>query len=189
MRLRAAAPEDAARIAAIYTPYVTKGAVSFEERAPDAAEMRVRMDRAGGLYPWLVAEEHGVVLGYAYAGPFRARAAYRFAAETTIYVAEEAQGRGVGRRLYEALLNMLRAQGFRQAIAIIALPNAASLRLHERLGFRRAGINPRVGWKEGRWIDVGIWQLQLNDCDDAPAEPRPFRDMGIADGTSEGLSA
>jgi phosphinothricin acetyltransferase len=159
--IRPARTDDAAAIAAVYAPYVTDGAVSFELDPPDAAEMARRMAAGGERHPWLVAEEDGRVLGYAYASAFRTRAAYDWAVETTVYIAGDARGRGVGRALYDELLARLTAAGFTQAVAIIALPNDASVRLHETLGFVAIGVNPAVGWKHGRWIDVGVWQRAL----------------------------
>jgi L-amino acid N-acyltransferase YncA len=173
MRLRAATPDDAAAIAAIYAPYVTASAVSFETEAPDAAAMRARIDSSGDLHPWLVGEEaDGTVLGYAYASPFRPRPAYRFAVETSVYLRREACGRGLGERLYAPLLDMLEARGFTQAIAAITLPNDASVRLHERLGFAAAGTYRQVGWKLGAWHDVGLWQRGLAPAATPPAEPQ-----------------
>jgi phosphinothricin acetyltransferase len=159
--VRRARPGDAVAIAAIYAPHVTDGVVSFELTPPDAAEVARRMADGGARYPWLVAEDDGPVLGYAYASAFRARAAYDWAVETTVYIATAAQGRGVGRSLYDALLAELIRAGFTQAVAVIALPNDASVRLHERLGFAPVGVNPAIGYKHGRWIDVGIWQRAL----------------------------
>ena len=174
IRLRIAREEDADAIAAIYAPHVTRGIASFEEQAPTAEEMRARIARLSGRFPWLVAEEDGAVLGYAYADRFRERSAYRWAVETTVYVADRAQGRGVGSRLYETLLELLRAQGFTQAIAAISLPNDASVKLHEKAGFRCAGVYRQVGWKLGRWVDVGLWQAELCATANPPAEPRRF---------------
>ena len=176
--LRSAHPGDAAAIAAIYAPYVESGIVSFETEAPDAAAMAARMAAAGPLHPWLVAEEAGTMLGYAHATSFGSRDAYRWATETTIYVADDGQRRGVGRRLYGALLATLAAQGFTQAIGRIALPNPASIALHETLGFREAGMLSEIGWK-GRWIDVAYYQCALGEGEDEPAEPRPFRATGV----------
>ena len=173
MRLRRATAGDAAAIAAIYEPYVTRSAVSFELEAPDAGEMRARIESGGDLYPWLVAEDEGKVLGYASASAFRTRPAYRFAVETSVYLREDACGRGLGRALYEPLLDRLTRQGFAQAIGAIALPNEASVRLHERLGFRHVGTYERVGWKLGEWRDVGLWQRPLAMAADPPAEPQP----------------
>lgn len=176
MRIRAARPGDAAAIAAVYAPYVNASAVSFETDAPDADAMRARMQAGGGLYPCLVGEEDdGALIGYAYAARFRDRPAYRFAVETSVYLRSAAAGRGLGRRLYEPLLAILEAQGFTQAIAAITLPNEASVRLHERLGFAPAGAYRRVGWKLGAWHDVGLWQRPLAPAGTPPAEPRPAR--------------
>jgi phosphinothricin acetyltransferase len=171
--VRPARPDDAGAIAAIYAPYVTDGIVSFETEPPDAAAMAGRMAAGDDLHPWLVAEEAGAVLGYAYASPFRERVAYRWAVETTVYVAGDAHRRGVGRALYEALLELLTRQGFTQAVGVIALPNDASVRLHERLGYVLIGVNAAVGWKQGRWIDVGVWQRRLAEPADPPRPPRP----------------
>lgn len=172
MKLRAATPDDAAAIADIYAPFVRGSAVSFETAPPDGAAMRARIEGGGGLYPWLVGEaEDGSVLGYAYAARFRDRPAYRFAVETSVYLRPDAAGRGLGRRLYQPLLAMLEARGFTQAIAAITLPNDASARLHERLGFERAGTYRQVGWKLGAWHDVGLWQRALAPAGDPPQEP------------------
>lgn len=174
MRLRAAAPADAAAMAGIYAPYVGASAVSFETDAPDADAMRARMEAGGTLYPWLVGTEtDGTILGYAYAAPFRTRPAYRFAVETSIYLRRDSAGRGLGAGLYAPLLAILEAQGFTEAIAAITLPNEASVRLHERLGFAPAGAYRRVGWKLGAWHDVGLWQRALARADGPPAEIRP----------------
>lgn len=182
--IRPAAPADAAAIAAIYAPYVLSGTVSFESDAPDARAMRTRMAASDGLYPWLVAttgDDGGGegVLGYAYATWFKDRAAYRWAVETTVYVAGAVQGRGTGRLLYEALIDTLRAQGFTQAIGVIALPNEGSIALHEAVGFRRAGVYREIGFKQGRWIDVGYWQCELNEAEVPPQEPRRFSEVGL----------
>ena len=140
---------------------MTDGVVSFELDPPDAAEMAHRMAASDARHPWLVAEAGGRMVGYAYASTFRSRAAYDRAVETTVYLAGDAQGRGIGRALYRDLLARLTMAGFTQAIAIIALPNDPSVRLHERLGFASVGVNPAVGWEHGRWIDVGMWQRAL----------------------------
>jgi phosphinothricin acetyltransferase len=175
MRVRAAREEDAAAIAEIYRPFVAESYVSFETEPPDAAEIARRMIGAGDLYPWLVAEDDGGrLVGYAYASPFRPRAAYRFTVESTVYVREAAHGRGVGAALYAPLLETLERQGFTQAIGAISLPNDASVRLHERMGFRHAGTYGEVGYKLGRWHDVGLWQRALAPVSGRPEEPRPY---------------
>ncbi|HEU4969202.1 arsinothricin resistance N-acetyltransferase ArsN1 family B [Sphingomonas sp.] len=176
MIVRVARAEDAEAIAAIYAPHVTGGVASFEEQAPDAAAMRARIAKLEGRFPWLVAEDEGRLLGYAYADRFRDRTAYRWAVETTVYIAAGAQRRGVGRLLYARLLDILRGQGFTQVIAAISLPNDASVKLHELAGFRRAGVYRQVGWKLGRWVDVGLWQAELQAPGHPPAEPRAFRE-------------
>ncbi len=180
--IRAATPEDAGAIAAIYAPHVLTGTASFEIDPPDARAMRTRMAASEGLYPWIVAtngDATGGVIGYAYATRFRDRPAYRYVCETTVYMADVAQGQGAGRLLYEALIDTLRAQGFVHALGAIALPNDASIKLHESVGFRRAGVYREVGFKQGRWVDVGIWQAELNDPSVPPAEPRKFSDVGV----------
>ncbi|WP_375397451.1 GNAT family N-acetyltransferase [uncultured Sphingomonas sp.] len=180
--IRAARPEDAATIAAIYAPYVLTGTVSFETDAPDADSMRERMAASAGLYPWLVAtngDEQGGVLAYAYATRFRDRPAYRYIVETSLYVGGGTQGQGIGRLLYEALIDTLRAQGFTQAVSVVALPNDASIKVHEGVGFRRAGVLREMGYKQGRWVDVGFWQNELNPSTMPPPEPRPFSEIGL----------
>lgn len=181
--IRPARPGDAAAIAAIYSPFVLSGTVSFETDAPDARKMRARMAASDGLYPWLVATtgdgEEEAVLGYAYANTFKDRPAYRWTVETSLYVSGAVQGQGIGQLLYDALLDTLAAQGFVQAIATISLPNDHSIQTHEKVGFRRAGQYREVGWKLGRWLDVGIWQRELRDANGKPDEPRKFDEVGV----------
>jgi L-amino acid N-acyltransferase YncA len=167
---------DAAACAAIYAPFVLGTAISFEEQPPDAAEMRRRMETVLSRYPWLVAEDgpagpgaHGQVIGYAYASPHRERAAYRWAADVTIYIGAEHQRQGLGRALYEALFEILAAQGLRMVCAGIALPNEASVALHEKLGFQPVGVYRQIGWKFDRWHDVAWYQRPLRP--DGPGPP------------------
>ena len=173
--IRLANEADAAGIAEVYRPYVEDSRISFEEQAPDAAEMarRIAGDRPG-LYPWLVADEGGRVLGFASSSPFRTRPAYRWSVETGIYVAPDNCGRGLGKRLLSALTDLLERQGYVAAIGAIALPNDPSVRLHEALGFEPAGIYRGTGFKMGTWIDVGLWQKDLAPRTTSPAEPQPF---------------
>lgn len=163
--IRDAKPADAAAIAAIYNHYIAKTVVTFEEVEVTAEEMRRRRRLVAEKFPWLVVEEAGSVVGYAYASPWHARAAYRHSVETTVYLAPDATGRGLGRPLYEALLDRLPPLGVHAAIGGIALPNPASVALHERLGFAKAAHYREVGHKFGRWIDVGYWQLTLGSGD------------------------
>ena len=173
--IRPAGEEDAAAIAAIYRPYVEDSPISFEEKAPEVDEMRRRLlgDRPG-YYPWLVAEENGGLLGYATSSPFRTRPAYRWTVETGIYLAAEAQGRGIGRALLSALVELLERQGYVAAIGAIALPNGASVALHEQLGFYHAGTYRQVGFKKGQWLDVGLWEKELAPRSATPTEPKPY---------------
>jgi L-amino acid N-acyltransferase YncA len=164
------AARDGAACAAIYAPNVEGSPVSFEERAPGAAEMSARIERTRATHQWLVAESGGEVVGYAYACPHRERPAYRWAVDVSVYVAADRRGEGHGPRLYAELFERLRRQGFRTACAGITLPNPASVALHERLGFAPAGVVRAIGWKAGAWRDVGWWQLELAPPD---AEPPP----------------
>lgn len=168
--LRAAGAADGAAIAAIYNPYVLASTISFEEEAVEPAVMAARIaDVAAAGLPWLLAESGGVVVGYAYATRWRVRPAYRYAVETSVYLAPACHGQGIGRLLYERLLAQLRAGGFHLAIAGIALPNPASIALHERSGFQKAAHFREVGFKFGQWRDVGYWQLLLQGDHAAPA--------------------
>ncbi|HEX5238952.1 MAG TPA: GNAT family N-acetyltransferase [Sphingomicrobium sp.] len=167
--IRLASSGDAAAIAAIYRPYVEHSHFTFEEAAPATDEIGARM--ANPLHPWLVIQEHGRVLGYASTSAMRNRAAYRWSVETGIYLAAEAQGRGIGRELLTAHLDLLKRQGFVTAIAGIALPNEASAALHEKVGFTLVGIERGVGFKLGRWVDVGRWQHDLAARTSEPEEP------------------
>jgi phosphinothricin acetyltransferase len=170
----AEATRDAAACAAIYAPFVSGSAVSFELDPPDAAEFARRITETSRAYPYLVAEDDGATIGFAYAGPHRARAAYRWAAEVSVYIDPAYRRRGVGRALYGALLTLLRRQGLHVALAGITLPNPASVALHEAMGFEPIGTYRGVGWKAGEWRDVGWWQLILPGADHAsPSEPGP----------------
>lgn len=179
--IRAAEPKDATQIAAIYLPFVTGSAISFETTPPSAEEMLARMQAHDGLYPWLVATtEDDAVLGYAYAGRFRDRPAYRYIVETSIYLAGHVQrGHGIGRLLYSTLINTLIAQDFTQAVAVLSLPNEYSIGLHEATGFRRAGVYREIGYKNGQWYDVGVWQRELSEPADPPLDPKPFSEVGV----------
>ena len=175
MRIRPATASDDAGIAEIYAHYVDATAITFEIDAPGEDEMRSRIEAGGDLFPWFAAEEeNGALAGYATAAPFRPRPAYRFTVETSVYLRAGAEGRGIGALLYAPLLQTLEAQGFTQAIAAIALPNAASVRLHEFFGFAHAGTYRSVGWKLGRWHDVGLWQRPLAAPSPEPEEPLPW---------------
>jgi phosphinothricin acetyltransferase len=176
LTIRPASLDDAGPIAAIYAPYVADSAITFEVDAPSAVDMASRMAQILPHFPYLVAEQDGAVIGYAYATKLYERAAYRWAAETTVYLSRDGRrGQGIGTALYRQLIESLRDQGFLAAVGKITLPNAASVRLHEKLGFRASGVLARIGFKQGRWHDVGIYQLDLADHPAEPAETRPFR--------------
>jgi phosphinothricin acetyltransferase len=170
---------DAAAIAEIYRPSVESGLASFEQRAPDATEMADRMRATLERTPWLVAERAGRVVGYAYAGPHHARAGYRWSVNVSVYVADGFGGRGIGRRLYGVLLDILRRQGFVNVYAGITLPNPASVALHEHVGMRRIGVYERVGFKRGAWRDVAWYGLRLWEPDDEPPDPTPVGAPGL----------
>ncbi len=170
--VRPASRRDAARCAEIYRPFVTGTAITFELEPPSRREFEKRM--AGTPGPWLVYENAaGRVLGYAYAGKYRDRPAYRWSVDLAVYVEAKSHGRGVGRALYAALLRRLRTQGFVNAFAGIALPNPVSVGFHESFGFKRVGVYKGVGYKLGAWHDVGWWQLALRKPPAKPSEPRP----------------
>jgi phosphinothricin acetyltransferase len=168
--IRDATSADAAAIASIYNWYVAHTTVTFEEEPVPAEEMARRIEALRGAHDWLVLEGSGGVLGYAYAARYHARAAYRHATESTIYLRHGLEGQGLGTRLYGALVERTLARGYRHLIGAIALPNEPSVRLHEKLGFVKVGHFVRIGCKFGRWIDVGHWQLESYP---RPPEARP----------------
>jgi L-amino acid N-acyltransferase YncA len=161
MHIRAAGVDDAASCAAIYAPFVSEGWVSFELTPPDAEEMAVRITSYGASHSWLVAEREGEIAGYAYGSPHRTREAYQTSCDVAVYVDPAFARQGVGRELYGALLPLLKERGYHAAFAGIALPNQASIALHEAIGFAPLGIYREVGWKMGGWRDVGWWQRLL----------------------------
>jgi phosphinothricin acetyltransferase len=179
MLIRDARPaQDAAACAAIYAPYVRETVISFEDVPPSADELAQRIETITQTHPWLVAEDENQLIGFAYGSCHRERAAYRWAADVAVYVTPGRQRAGVGRALYQTLFGRLAQQGYRIACAGIALPNAASVGLHEALGFQPVGVYRQIGWKLGGWHDVGWWQLELPgadpaEYDDPPREPRP----------------
>lgn len=159
--IRHATPADANAVCRIYNHYVTDTVVSFEEAPVATTEMAARIIDLTRTHPWYVYEEAGVVVGYAYAGPWRTRAAYRDAVESTVYVESGLVGSGIGSKLYDALIPELRRRSFHCAMGGIALPNAASVALHEKNGFIKVAHFQEVGWKFQRRIDVGYWELVL----------------------------
>ena len=188
-QIRVATMADAATVAAIYRPYVEGSAISFEVDPPDEAEMARRIGKALETHPWLVCEDAGRLLGYAYGSEHRSRAAYRWAADVAVYVHEDGHRRGVGRTLYGVLFNLLRVQGIINAYAGITLPNPKSVGLHEALGFRPVGVYERVGFKLGAWRDVGWWQLALQPRPSVPDAPRRWPEVADRDECRTALEA
>ena len=187
MVLRDADPQrDAAACAAIYAPSVSNGVASLEERAPEPHEMADRIRITTRDHPWLVAEIDGEVVGYAYASRHHERASYRWTANVTVYISPDHHRQGIGRALYEALFDLLHRQGIHELCAGITLPNPASVRLHESLGFQLVGVYRDVGFKLGQWRSVGWWQRPLRERDPAhpPAELGPPVRLGTVPHTA-----
>lgn len=175
MSVRVAVPADAPAVAAIYAPVVRDTSISFELTPPTVSEMRRRIVNTLADLPWLVSEDgEGVVDGYVYASRHRERPAYQWSVDVTAYVRWDSRGAGIGKKLYCALLSDLAALGYAQAFAGIALPNDASVALHESMGFSHIGVYRRVGFKHGAWHDVGWWQRELSQVAE-PAPPLAFR--------------
>jgi L-amino acid N-acyltransferase YncA len=170
--IRDATPDDGAACSAIYAPYVTGTAITFEYEPPEPAEMADRIATALTSHAWVVADDDGRVVGYAYAGRHKERAAYRWACEVSVYLEQGRRRSGAGRALYQALFERLAARGFRTAVAGMTLPNPASEGLHRALGFEPVGIYRGIGWKHGAWHDVAWTQKVLLAGDDPPAGPR-----------------
>ncbi|MEO6798596.1 MAG: N-acetyltransferase family protein [Rhodanobacter sp.] len=175
--IRLAREEDATAIHAIYAPCVSAGTATFETVPPGIDTMRERIHSRLQHYPWLVWEEAGELLAYAYAGRFRERAAYDWITETSIYVHAEARRRGIARQLYGVLLDVMRLQGITQAVGVITLPGIVSVALHETMDFRAAGVWRQCGYKLGQWWDVGVWQKQLQQATNPPEPVTSFPEL------------
>jgi phosphinothricin acetyltransferase len=188
VRIRLAEDADMEAIAAIYRPIVEATAISFEITAPDRDEMARRVGATMKSYPWLVCDMDGRIAGYAYGGRHRARPAYRWSAETSVYIDDAFRRRGVGRGLYDSLFAILAAQGYRNALAGITLPNPASVALHESMGFEKVGVYRAVGYKFGRWHDVGWWQRALAGHEESPRDPLDLTEVSRQPGWKELLA-
>ena len=171
MLIRRASVVDAAAVAAIYAPYVTDTPISFEVVPPTADEIAARIDAVNRHHAWMVCADGDAIVGYAYTSEHRERAAYRWGVDCAVYVRRDAHQRGIGRALYAGLFQLAAAQGYAAAYAGITLPNAASVALHERVGFVPVGVYKAVGFKLGAWHDVGWWALELNPRLAHPPEP------------------
>lgn len=175
--IRVAEKRDAQAIAGIYAPAITDAVISFELTAPDAKEMLQRIVAIQRQYPWLVYEESEAVLGYVYASVHNERAAYRWSVDVTAYIRHDAHRRGIGRALYTALFEILVLQGYRTACAGITLPNIASVQMHAAMGFKVVGVYHDVGYKFGKWHDVGWYERPLAEHVLEPPEPVPFPEL------------
>ncbi len=176
-QIRLAREADAEQILEIYAPIVRETAISFELEPPSPDEIRARILVTLEQAPWLVCEHEGRIAGYAYAKRFWPRAAYQWAVEVTVYVHPLHHRRGVGRALYAAIFDVLKLQGYQKALAIIVLPNPASIALHKQLGFTSIGVFHSVGHKFGRWHDASWWELALGDFPAHPEAPRRLTDV------------
>lgn len=176
MNIRLAHKNDAAALVAIYTPYVENTAITFECKVPSVEEFANRIKRILEKYPYLVAEEDGAILGYAYASTYYGREAYNWAVELSVYVANENRGRGIGKQLYDKLEEILEQQGFVHFLACIALPNDASISFHKKRGYQQVAYFPKIGYKFDCWHDT-VW---LQKSLDKPARPiKLFKDMNV----------
>ena len=185
---RLAGTDDATGILAIYAPYCESSCISFETAAPSEQQMRERVERICVQYPWLIGEIDGEIAGYVYASQHQERAAYRWAANVAVYLSPRHHRRGLGRALYTSLFSILRAQGYFKAYAGVTLPNEASVGLHEAMGFQSVGVYRGVGYKHGRWLDVGWWQLELQPEIPNPPEPLSFGNMRDREAVAAGLA-
>lgn len=179
-KIRLATADDAESILTIYKPYITDTSYTFETEVPSLDAFRERINTYLQRWPWLVCEIDGKIAGYAYGANYRERIAYQWCTESSIYVHDDFQKRGVARSLYTALFAILKQQGFRTVYAVINLPNDKSVALHESMGFTYFATYENVGYKLGRWKNVGWWQLVINDYDMEPAAPVRFSEMDKA---------
>lgn len=175
--LRLATPADANGILNIYALYIRNTSFTFETEVPSVEEFAERIKTYLLNWPWLVCEIDGVIAGYAYATRHRERTAYQWCVESSVYIHDDFQQKGIARALYTALFEILKKQGFRNVYAVINLPNDKSVMLHEKLGFIHFATYEKVGYKSGKWKNVGWWRLSINEYGDEPAAPIKFSDL------------
>jgi L-amino acid N-acyltransferase YncA len=175
--IRLATAKDAEGILNIYGPYVQNTSFTFETDLPSVSDLAKRINDYLKNWPWLVCEINGRIAGYAYGGKYRERTAYQWCVESSIYIHDAFQKAGVGRALYTALIEIFRRQGFRNVYAVINLPNEKSVAFHESLGFEYFATYEKVGYKLGKWKNVGWWRLSVNDYGDEPAAPIKFLEL------------
>ncbi len=162
---------DTEQVLNIYKPYIERTSTSFEYKIPSKDEFSQRINKVISFYPWLVYEEDNEILGYAYASKHREREAYQWSADVSVYLKEEAKRKGIASQLYTQLFSLLKKQGICNLYAGISLPNEASTGLHEKMGFNKIAEFHNVGYKLGKWWNVGYWELRLNDVTDNPTPP------------------
>jgi L-amino acid N-acyltransferase YncA len=189
LNIRFAVPGDAPTIQSIYAPFCESTVISFEAVAPTVEQMAGRMAKIMAQYPWLVCEADGQAIGYVYGSQHRERAAYRWCADVTVYIAAAYRRRGIGRALYTSLFAMLRAQGYVNVFAGVTLPNPASVGVHETVGFKPIAVYPAEGYKFGKWHDVGWWQLNLQPHVADPAEPKSITAIRDTEAIADALAA
>ncbi len=175
--IRLATPGDAAGILAIYAPYIQNTSFTFETEVPSVEEFAERIRTYLLNWPWLVCEVDGAIAGYAYATRHRERTAYQWCTESSVYIHDDFQKAGIGKALYTALFEILKRQGFNNVYAVINLPNERSVAFHENTGFSYFATYEKVGYKLGKWKNVGWWKLSLNEYGDEPAAPVKFSEM------------
>ena len=168
---------DAKQVLTIYKPYIENTAISFETEIPNLKTFTKRIETTSNFYPWLVYEENKKILGYAYATSHRQRDAYKWSVDVAIYIKEEAHGKGIGKRLYSKLFDLLMKQGFYNAYAGIALPNEKSIGIHEKIGFSKIAEYHNVGFKLGKWWNVGWWEMELLKPNSSPSVPIGIHDV------------
>lgn len=175
--IRLATEKDSEGILNIYGPYVLNTSFTFETELPSVPDFAKRINDYLNNWPWLVCEINGMITGYAYGGKYRERTAYQWCVESSIYIHDDFQKAGVGRALYETLIEIFKQQGFRNVYAVINLPNEKSVSFHESVGFKHFATYEKVGYKLGKWKNVGWWQLSINEYGDEPAPPIKFSEL------------
>ena len=175
--IRKIKPSDAKQTLAIYKPYIENSAITFETEVPSVDEFAQRIEKVSSFYPWLVYDKNDKILGYSYATSHRQREAYKWSVDVAIYVLADVQGNDFGKLLYSKLLELLKKQGFYNAYAGIALPNEKSIGIHEIMGFKKIGEYNKVGYKLGKWWNVGWWELELNKKTNNPVTPRSIGEV------------
>jgi len=177
IEVRTATTSDARAILDIYAQHVLKSFCTFESEVPAINEVKERIKKCIELRPWLVCVIDGLLVGYVYASSHRERVAYQWSCESSVYTHSDFSGAGIGQQLYKTLFDILKMQGYRNVYAGITLPNEASIKLHEKIGFTHLATYENVGYKLGEWKNVGWWKLRLNDYDPNPSPPLKFSEM------------